>query len=414
MRTVLLTLFAVAAAITAQPQTKFVIKGVVVQDKTNEPIAGASVFVTNSSRGTMSQADGSFELLDVPPGRHQLIISYIGYSTMVIPYTSEDLPMQLEVRMKRKPVELDPVTIEPDEANGWEKWGQFFIENFIGTSTNAADCKLKNPQALRFRFSRKKNTLTVVADEPLIIENRALGYELQYQLEEFTFDFQTRYLIYLGYPLFRDMDAKNRAKGKWDRSREKAYYGSMMHFMKSLYDNRLEQEGYEVRRLQKEENREKKRIRSQMQASIEAQRKSGQKPVVNFGDSAEYARNILRQPDEFDIILPQILTADSLVAATGKEEKTLFFTDYLSVIYKHEREEPEYVRPGIGRPGRPANHQRSIIFLRGSGPVSIDSRGHYSPILEIISYGYWAWSEKIANLLPVDYEVKLSAWHPRN
>ncbi len=406
------TLLMLATTLAVQAQTKYIISGKVLQEDSQVPIAGASVFVSNSSKGTISQPDGSFELVDVPFGRQQLIISSIGYTTVVIPYSHDELPIRLEVKMKRKPVELPSVTVEPDEVNGWEKWGKFFMENFIGTSANAAECKLKNPQAVRFKYSRKNNSLVVIADEPLIIENKALGYRLEYQLEEFNYSFKTRYLVYLGYPFFKDMYDSGHVARKMERNREKAYYGSMLHFMKSLYDNRLAYEGYEVRRLIKIENLEKKRIRAKIQANIDAQRAStGRRVTMNFDDSAQYINRILSQPDEFDMVMPPLLTADSVISIIpGSDEKRLFFNDHLLVVYKHEKEEEQYVIPGIGRPTKPANHQQSSIFLLNSSPVSIDEMGHHSPILDLISFGYWAWSEKVANLLPIDYKVRQPAY----
>lgn len=414
MRVFLLVL-SVFMATLVTGQAKYIIKGKVISDNTREPISGASIFVSNSSKGTTSHADGSFELQDVPPGKHQLIVSLIGHTTMVIPYTNDDLPLQLEVKMKRKPVELASVTVEPDEANGWQKWGKFFMESFIGTTANAGECKLKNPQALRFKHSRKNGTLTVLADEPLIIENKALGYELEYQLEEFNFDFRSRYLVFLGYPLFRDMNDSGKTKAKWARNREKAYNGSLMHFMKSLYDNRVAEEGYQVRRLRKEQNVEKKRVRNGIQERLKAQRASvGRQNTIDFGDSTEYFNRILRQPDEFDVVSSDLLTADSLMTSTpGNEEKTLFFDDYLLVIYTHEKEEKEYLMPDLSSPKKLLGHQQSTIFLINQNPVNIDKRGNHSPILDLISFGYWAWSEKIANLLPIDYQVRQPAITPR-
>ena len=119
--------------------------------------------------------------------------------------------MQLKIYLEPKATELEAVIVEPYEKDGWEKWGKFFIENFIGTTDAAKLCKIRNYKTLRFRHSKKKNILTAVADEPLIIENRELGYRITYQLEDFTYDFNENTLFYLGYTLFEDM-AKDTSK----------------------------------------------------------------------------------------------------------------------------------------------------------------------------------------------------------
>src|SRR5690349_16721394 len=91
--------------IASASQSQYVITGRVVQDKSREPIAGASVFISNSTKGTVSKADGSFELADVPTGNHDLVVSSIGYATIVYSYKTEDLPLRLEVQLKARVTE---------------------------------------------------------------------------------------------------------------------------------------------------------------------------------------------------------------------------------------------------------------------------------------------------------------------
>lgn len=389
---------------TPRAQTANYIKGKVLDEDGGKPVPGASVFISNSTRGTISRADGSFELTAVPAGRHDLVISSIGYTTIVHSYGPGDLPLLLEVRMKAKISELASVTVEPDEKNGWEKWGRFFIENFIGTSANAADCQLKNPEVLRFKHSRKKGTLTVIADAPLVVENRALGYNLQYQLEEFQYNFKSHLFIYLGYPLFEDMAARRQnQQRRWANKREAAYNGSVQHFFRSLYHDSLAANGFEARRLIKTPNLEKQRVRAAMQASVRKQQEQkGQRVVISFGDSTEYYNSVMRQPDEFETVLRPLLTADSLLAPADGDNKTFFFRDYLSIQYKKEKEEPAYLK--YLSESRPPYYQRSSVYLADMVSLLVDSQGHYTPVLGLVTYGYWGWSEKIANMLPLDYE----------
>ncbi|HYE55272.1 MAG TPA: carboxypeptidase-like regulatory domain-containing protein [Chitinophagaceae bacterium] len=379
------------------------IRGKVVHETSGEPIANASVFVNSSTRGTISKTDGSFELNNVPAGNHELIISSVGFITLVMPYTAADLPLNLEIRLKPKAAELATVIVEPDEKDGWNRFGKFFMDSFIGTTSNAKDCKLRNPEVLRFRYSKKNNMLRVIADEPLIIENRALGYSIQYQLEEFSFDYRSKFLLFMGYALFEDIPTnRDGLKRRWAANREEAWHGSIQHFMRSLYRDSLASEGFEVKRLIKTINAEKARLREVTQAKIRAQRAAarGGPVVIHHGDSTEYYNRIMRQPDEFDAILPGILTADSLLTGEGPE-KNFFFTNYLYITYKKEREEKGYVEQSFEK--RAPFHQRSTVFLPNLSPLVVDAKGNFSPIQDLVSYGYWAWSEKISTMLPLDY-----------
>ena len=366
------------------------IKGKIINGVTGAAIANASVFITNSSKGTVSSSKGEFELNGVPEGTYDVVASCIGFETQVYTYKASQLPLRLQIQMKPKADELKEVVIEPYEKNGWETWGKFFTENFIGSSADARDCRIINYQVLHFRNSKKKNLLTVTAEEPLIIENKALGYRVQYQLEGFSFDFNKKILLYFGYTLFRELN--NKGPKSWQlKNRQRAYNGSMAHFMRSLYTDHLLEEGFEVKRLIKTPNLEKERIKKIYRERMGAVSK----------DSSHYYEGILRQPDMFENYGKDLLTADSLVTTIDSLNKSLFFNDYLYITYKNEKEDPAYV--DFSNERRQPFYQRSIIFLINSTPIVIEANGNYHMPQDLISYGYWGWSEKIASMLPVDY-----------
>lgn len=166
------------------------IKGKVVNGITGEVLPGASVFISNTSKGTISNKQGYFELNDIPIGKHDLVISSIGYETNAFSFSAEQLPLQLKVEMEVKVRELPNVTVEPSVEEGWDKWGRLFMDNFIGSTPNAAQCKIKNEKSIRFRFYKKSNRVIAWCDEPLIVENKALGYKISYQLEDFEVNFK--------------------------------------------------------------------------------------------------------------------------------------------------------------------------------------------------------------------------------
>jgi hypothetical protein len=184
------------------------LKGKVVTSDTHKPVVSANVFLSNTSIGTVTDENGEFSITHFPAGRYDLVVSYIGYESYVISVQSNKLPARLEISLKPKVNELKEVILEPYEKNGWEKWGTFFMENFIGMSAFAEDCKLLNKEVIKFRFSKKNNTLQAFADDRLVIENKELGYLLKYDLVSFDFDFNTRRFLYQGYPLFEEMEAK--------------------------------------------------------------------------------------------------------------------------------------------------------------------------------------------------------------
>src|SRR5258706_13083281 len=120
------------------------IKGRVVTAGNGVPVPGSSVFISNTSKGTTADKNGYFELNDIPSGKHELIISSIGYETNVFSFSSEQLPLQVKVEFQLKVKELQNVIVEPFVEEGWDKWGKTFLDNFIGNTPNADRCTIKN------------------------------------------------------------------------------------------------------------------------------------------------------------------------------------------------------------------------------------------------------------------------------
>ena len=372
------------------------IKGTVISKSNGEPLPGSSVFISNSSKGTVSDKQGYFELNEIPLGKHELVVSSIGFETNAFSFSSEQLPLQLRIEMEVKIRELPNVTVEPSVEEGWDKWGKLFMDNFIGSTPNAVHCRIKNQDAIRFRYYKKSNRVIAWADEPVILENKALGYKINYQLEDFEVNFKTGTTAFAGYPFFEEM---SKSRKKWQRNRDRSFYGSMVHFMRSVYQGNLAEDGFEIRRMVRVPNLEKERVKRIYKPAgigITTKQDSLQK------DSIDYYQRIMRQKDEIDIYGQSLLSADSLIVKSEGAMKVIFFTDYLYITYKKEIEDKAYLE--FHHEKRSPAFQRSYIWLPGLNAIAIDANGSYYPPQEIFSMAYWGWDEKMANMLPIDYE----------
>ncbi len=56
-----------------------VISGTLIDTDTGKPLPGANIVITGTTTGTTTDIDGEFRLHDVPPGDHDISVSYIGY-----------------------------------------------------------------------------------------------------------------------------------------------------------------------------------------------------------------------------------------------------------------------------------------------------------------------------------------------
>jgi hypothetical protein len=377
------------------------LKGVVVDEEKNKPIPDASVFLNTTSFGTVTNKQGSFELV-IPAGKYELIVSSIGYDTYNQTINTDNVPDFITIKLKTKSQLMETVVVEPYEKDGWEKWGKFFLESFIGTSANSLNCTIKNKDVIHFRNSKKTNELVAVADEPLIIENKALGYTLRYQLEQFNYNFKSHYLLYVGYPFFQPMKGGGGRQKRWEKRRDEAYYGSIMHFMRAVYRNKINEEGFEIRALKKIPNKEKQRVKLAYSSNMHKVKNSnGTTTIAHINkDTADYYDRILKQGDYIDILAKNLLAGDSIAYAVDSTTAGLEFKDYLLVIYKNKFAPMEY------RQQFPDNGaaMMSQITLTTGNPVEIEANGSYFDPINLLSTGYWAWSEKIANMLPFNYK----------
>jgi hypothetical protein len=188
-------------------------------------------------------------------------------------------------------------------------------------------------------------------------------------------------------------------------ARKKAFYGSIMHFIRSLYSDSLAQKGYELRKMKRISNLEKERVKEVYRNGMVINDSSGIKIITRRQfppDSATYYERIMRQKDYTEEYGPLLTTADSLIIQKEGEYKYLFFSDYLSITYKKELEDKEYLL--FHHENRKPVFQQSCIWLVTGTPIAIGINGMYYPPQEVFSMWYWGWDEKIANLLPTDYE----------
>ena len=373
--------FVRSQGVLAQPPGN-TLTGSVKDSATGKSLAGISVFLNSTSKGTVTRADGTFVLPGIPPGRYQMIVSAIGYETIVIEISSRSLPPPLKIALRVKASELEAVTVEPYLKDGWQRYGKFFLDNFIGTTDNASSCSIKNRKVLRFHFYPKSKRLSVTATDPLIIENKALGYDLEYRLERFVCDYSTNIVSYFGYPLFREMTADfSSIQLKWEARRRLAYLGSLMHFMRTLYKDQLRQEGFIVEHEINVPNVEKQRVTAIYRPNIT---KTDSIPI----DTLHHYWEVLRQPDFF---IQKVRSYDGLLTIHPDQTRSLFFTGDCTIIF------------GNGHLG--IAYQQSELRLMDLQPIEIGENGSYYPSQEVLTLGNWSKTETIANLLPRDFEM---------
>ena len=80
---------------------------------TNQPLAGATVQLVNTEKGTASSETGAFRFDQLPTGRYNLSVSYLGYETMAVPEILLESGKEkvVEVRLKQAGKQLDAAIV---------------------------------------------------------------------------------------------------------------------------------------------------------------------------------------------------------------------------------------------------------------------------------------------------------------
>ena len=125
----------------------FNVSGKVIDSATREPLSFASVFCQNTTQGTATNKEGSF-YLSVKEGGYDLIITYTGYKSHQVRISPEIKTTDLQIEMVKEEKSIEEVVIRSSNEvkDGWEKYGQFFLENFIGSRSEerrvGKECRL--------------------------------------------------------------------------------------------------------------------------------------------------------------------------------------------------------------------------------------------------------------------------------
>jgi hypothetical protein len=364
MKKTLAFIFTVLISYSLSAQT-FLISGKVLDATTKLPLQGASVFAQNTTTGTATSEQGNFTLR-LQNGGYDLVITFTGYQTASRRITTTDaLDKDIVIMISPNEKDLGDVVIKSSNEvkDGLEKYGEFFIDNFIGKTPNSKECRVRNMEVLKFYFYKKKNRLKVLAAAPLEIENKALGYSIKYTLDSLTYEYKAELATYSGYPLFTDMTPADEAqKTTWYNNRLKAYGGSMLHFMRSVYTKTLKEEGFQIQLVGKNNEDADTAI-----------------AVKFYYGALNYSKNDSTQ----------------LVEITPNQQS-------LAVLYTKEPPNPLYLAQ---TEDTPRSFQLSILTIAPEEAVGIEQNGYYFDQNDITINGYWTWP-KVADVLPYDFRSK--------
>jgi CarboxypepD_reg-like domain/TonB-dependent Receptor Plug Domain len=221
--------------------------GKVTDAKTKEALPFASIFINNTTIGTLADKNGDYTL-KIPTGYSEVIFTFLGYHSKrarVTLITAGELA--LDMKLVEVDQTLQDITVKGTRDKEWEKSFKIFKRVLLGETAMSPEAKILNAGYIDFEKTKDagKWVLTAKASQPIEIENGALGYKISYDLKGFRAT--SDYYKFNGFVHFKPMNPKDAGEAKrWEENRLTVYNGSMRHFLKSILDRRLTQEGFET------------------------------------------------------------------------------------------------------------------------------------------------------------------------
>ena len=355
--TLLLSLAFVTSAL--GQATHYIVTGKVTDKSSHLALSGASVFAQNTTFGVVTDADGNFNL-KLPNGGYEVVITFTGYQTESIRISTggDNKDVQIEMIPKEKSLEEVAVVASNEVKDGWQKYGPFFIENFIGKTKFSQQCTIKNPEVLKFYFSKKRNRLKVTSNEPLVVMNDALGYKISFAIDSFIYEYTSNVSLFAGYPLFEEMQGTTEQQAAWQQNRTEAYEGSLLHFMRSLFNKNLEDEGFEVQFLVKNNGKETP------------------VPLKNIYGALNYSKDDSTNTVEIKPNQPEI-----------------------AVMYIDAQPEEAYLNSD---PKEKRDFQLSTLTFAPNESIIMEQNGYFFDQKDLTTNDYWGF-KKVGDMLPYDY-----------
>lgn len=244
MKRLSVLVFLVSLSLTAHNQ---VIKGIVLDKSNRDTLAFAMVYINGTFVGTYTDEHGRFALDITGNSGMPLTVSAMGYYSVT--YTDYSPTRPLFAFLSPKVVELEEVVISAKSHSARRASNmKVFRREFLGTTSNALDCEIVNERDITFNYDSDRDTLKAFALKPIIINNKALGYKITYFLDKFEYYRSAKTFIFKGSIVFNEnLTGDMEERKDFERKRRYAYLGSRMHFFRSLWEDDLEAQGFNVR-----------------------------------------------------------------------------------------------------------------------------------------------------------------------
>ena len=354
---------------------QFFIRGRVTDIETQLPLKGASVYINNTTKGSITNDNGDFELGPLQPGRYEVVASFVGYDALLYSAEIKSSNLRISFKVEKKEEILREVLVLSSELR--KRYLDIFKKFVIGQSVAADHCQIKNIEEVQFSSGETKDEIMAYTEKALVIESPELGYTIHFDLLTFYYNKVTSGAYFYGYTRFVDWGKDEKTKKKWIRKRREAYEGSTVHFFRSLVNKQLTKEGFTVYQLL---NMKKEKIDS-----------------VGFTITAPKGSQGMQ--------MARTAIEDSMIRLYPDSVYKVYelrVEDGWRVFYEKNTNLKREITKKMIVSGQPPTGTVSGLRLREE-PVLINARGIILTPIRLFYDGIWGY-ECLASMLPEDYE----------
>lgn len=371
--------------VNGQENKRSLVKGKVFDTKTNKPMQSVNVSILGTLKGAATDRNGNFIIRNVPNSSFYIVVSYVGYETQKhsIKIVRGSI-IKRDFFLEKRIFKLDEVTIDDESNSSWRRNFNIFNEQFIGVLKNSTFTQILNPYIINFSTT-SDGWLSAETDEPIIIRNEILGYEIKYYLDTFLYQFPT--VMYSGQPFFEEIKINDESSyTEIEKTRMETYCGSLRHFLYVAAKQYIQDSIKNTNVKSEEKDTEKNSLL----------KKHGFK--VYTENSFVVDENVVR---------PIVYPADMNTFFSVWEDNSqlyLKFPHKLKIVYSREYEDEKvYNKIRESKNSVKRRIQTSWVVLPSHSAL-IDTTGYYFDSFNIQTFGYWFY-DRVSNMLPYEYSL---------
>lgn len=343
------------------------IKAIVADEESRQVIPDVFVFLDNSSTGAITDKQGKFELKTVDYDNLLLVFSHLNYELYSLSVKNVATLADTIFLTPSGLVLEEAVVVEKAKPRIHFRRLKRFKSEFLGTNYDKALINILNPEVLLFK--QNKGKLIAESKAPLIIENKVLGYRVQFFLEDYK-SYKTGDLVYSGKVFFEELEGSKKEIAKYKRNRFKIYQQSSRSFFANLAQQNMTENTYEV------------------------------------------GFSLFNKNEEFVNYEP--IAVDSLLITEIRKEIYEISINRILTITNNQLKITQGAQQNLGTSmaGKVGNFQQTANNIPRSylwskhGRIVVNKYGSILNPTEVEEAGYWA-SLRVAALLPLDYAAKM-------